>query len=47
MSALTNGRYSVPVPMLYIDEPDLAPRERRPNRRAIPVRMMRKVRDWR
>lgn len=47
MSDLTNGRWNVPIPLVYVDEPTMAPRERRPNRPLRPVRMMRKVRDWR
>jgi hypothetical protein len=45
MSNLTNGRYSVPVPLVYIDEP--APRIVRVRHANRPMRIVRKVRGWR
>lgn len=46
VSDLTNGRFRVPVPLLYVEE-DFPMRERRPNRPKRTRRMLRKVRAWR
>jgi hypothetical protein len=44
VSDLTNGRYRVPVPLVYIDEPVRIVRVRNANRRAS---IIRRVRGWR
>lgn len=48
MSNLTNGRYNVPITLVYIDEPEpRIVRVRHSNRPSPPMRFVRRLRDWR